>query len=74
MLKRTAAAAEVDHNKSPKEQKDQLTLRMERGALRRQRYTHWAVAQLLCVGPVLPIHELSPEEIQSCARRASTLR
>ena len=31
--------------------------RLESGALRRLRYVHWAAAQLLCVGPVLPLHE-----------------
>lgn len=31
--------------------------RLESGALRRMRYVHWAAAQLLCVGPVLPLHE-----------------
>ena len=41
----------------------QLKQRVEQGALKRQRYAHWAVAQLLCVGPLLPVHGMTPAEI-----------
>jgi hypothetical protein len=39
------------------EERSMRAQRLENGALRRLRYVHWAAAQLLCVGPVLPLHE-----------------
>ena len=39
------------------EERSMKAQRLESGALRRMRYVHWAAAQLLCVGPVLPLHE-----------------
>ena len=39
------------------EERNMRAQRLESGALRRMRYVHWAAAQLLCVGPVLPLHE-----------------
>ena len=42
-----------------------LAVRLERGARRRLQYTHWAVSQLLSTGPILPIEELSEEQLEA---------
>ena len=42
-------------------ERDLAAQRLESGALRRMRYVHWAAAQLLCAGPVLPLHEARVE-------------
>jgi hypothetical protein len=42
-----------------------LAVRLERGARRRLQYTHWAISQLLATGPLLPLHELSEEQLES---------
>ena len=44
-------------NPNPNQERTMRAQRLESGALRRLRYVHWAAAQLLCVGPVLPLHE-----------------
>ena len=41
-----------------------LAVRLERGARRRLQHAHWALAQLLCTGPVLPIDELSESQME----------
>ena len=43
----------------------QLAVRLERGARRRLQYTHWAISQLLCTGPILPLEELSEQKLEA---------
>ena len=47
---------------------------LERGARRRQRYAHWAISQLLSLGPLLPIDDLSQEQLETELARDSTDR
>ena len=44
---------------------------LERGARRRQRYAHWAIAQLLSVGPILPVTILQPAQLDAELRWAA---
>ena len=46
------------------EQRRLLAVRLERGARRRLQYTHWAISQLLCTGPILPLDDLSEEQLE----------
>lgn len=43
----------------------QLANALERGARRRLLYTHWAISQLMSVGPMLPLGELSEADLEA---------
>ena len=60
------AAEEVERSMLLKQvrrasERELLARKLERGALRRMRYVHWAAAQLLSACPVLPLHEARVE-------------
>ena len=60
------AAEEVERSMLLKQvrrasERELLARKLERGALRRMRYVHWAAAQLLSAAPVLPLHEARVE-------------